>query len=503
MACNLKSDLSDIQKRALFKLAVDLVKADKQIHKDEVSLLDNLQRACDIGVSDLEFIHYISLQQAIACLQTVTSECKQEIVDILTSIVGADSDIDSRESLLLTAIRLSLEDVSHSWSMVVSTSDIEAECLSNQIVYLEREQCEQVNSVLNDKYDFLLLTKALNDVGLNLFYLPNVVEELERQWEAVDNKNSHFDFLRRSMEFIVPVGDRARLSDLSNTLSKLDTKTFYKVVATRYRLNQDSIPYAGFLMVKIGDNYLLEDDGRLVKMVDFLCIDISEQVKHRILHFVKMLEQNVNLISYEGYYRLLYDYLSSESKIASAVLIDRKGDFRLADLENIMLKFESAPQAKSLYLLLLYYGRAGVSQACIESALGYLNNAEILAVMNSEQFSVERLKLSLLEYKSDWANLIYNLIVIYEHLSTKDSSKGAFLGYISKILRHRSTLKNYVNTGFADIHHLANGEQYCIKFDKALKAYYVDLALSTIVMERMDGTIQPIAESELWRKLVR
>ena len=150
MACNLKSDLSDIQKRALFKLAVDLVKADKQIHKDEVSLLDNLQRACDIGVSDLEFIHYISLQQAIACLQTITVECKQEVIDILKSIVGVDSDIDSRESLLLTAIRLSLEDASHSWSMVVSTSDIEAECLSNQIVYLEREQCEQVNSVLND-----------------------------------------------------------------------------------------------------------------------------------------------------------------------------------------------------------------------------------------------------------------------------------------------------------------------------------------------------------------
>ena len=40
MGCDLKISLTDIQKRALFKIAVDLVKADKQIHRDEVTLLD-------------------------------------------------------------------------------------------------------------------------------------------------------------------------------------------------------------------------------------------------------------------------------------------------------------------------------------------------------------------------------------------------------------------------------------------------------------------------------
>ena len=36
MSDDLKLALTEIQKRALFKLAVDLVKADKQIHRDEV-----------------------------------------------------------------------------------------------------------------------------------------------------------------------------------------------------------------------------------------------------------------------------------------------------------------------------------------------------------------------------------------------------------------------------------------------------------------------------------
>ncbi|MBQ9138502.1 MAG: hypothetical protein IJX65_07705 [Alistipes sp.] len=501
MVADLNIELTDVQKRALFKLAVDLVKADKQIHKDEVSLLDRLQRACGIGVSDLEFIHYISLQQAISCLSTLSEQSKQQALEVLSSIVGADSDIDSRESMLLTAIRLALEEQSQGWCTVVSTSDIDAECSAEQIIYLEREQCSGVHSVLSDKYDYLLLTKALNDVGLQLFYLPNVVAELERRWDDSEGAEGDFDFLRRSMEFIVPVGDRVRLSDLNNTLGGLDTKTFYKIVCSRYNIEPNRIPYQGFLMVKIEDNYLLEDDGRLVKMVDFLCIDISEQVKQRILHFVRLLEQNVNLISYEGYYRILYDYLSSEAKIASSLLIDRKGELRLVDIDNMALRFESAPQAKSLYLLLMFYGKVGVPQSCFEQALGYLNNAEILESINSDIFSLERLKQTLLAYRSDWAYLIYNLIVIYDYFSTKDSAKSSFLGYISKIIQHRSALKNYVNTGFSSVHRLAGADQYCIKYDKQSKSYSVEYSSTALAIQSADGVTHPATSHDLWCKL--
>ena len=77
MSDDLKLVLTEIQKRALFKLAVDLVKADKQIHRDEVALLDRLQRTCGIDAGDLEFIHYISLQQAINCLKGLSERDKE------------------------------------------------------------------------------------------------------------------------------------------------------------------------------------------------------------------------------------------------------------------------------------------------------------------------------------------------------------------------------------------------------------------------------------------
>lgn len=40
---DMMSILNQIQKRAVFKLAVDLAKADKQIHGNEVALLNSLQ----------------------------------------------------------------------------------------------------------------------------------------------------------------------------------------------------------------------------------------------------------------------------------------------------------------------------------------------------------------------------------------------------------------------------------------------------------------------------
>lgn len=499
----LNIELSDVQKRALFKLAVDLVKADKQIHRDEVSLLDKLQSACNIDATDIEFIHYISLQQAISCLHTLADEDKREVIAVLESVIGADNDIDKRESLLLSAIKLCLDNQSSGWSMVVSTSDIEAECSSEQIVYLERDQCQGVSQVLNDKYDYLLLTKALDDVGLHLFYLPKVVGDLERHWSLIDSQGEQLQFLRRSMEFIVPVGDGKRLADLNNTLKEVDTKRFYKVICSRYNIRPDVIPYSGFLMVKVADNYLLEDDGKLVKTVDFLCIDISESVKQRILHFVGLLEQTVNRISYEGYYRMLYDYLSSEAKIMSTVVIDRKGDFRLVDLDNIVLKFESAPQAKSFYLLLLRYGKAGVTQECFDKALDFLDNIEFDAQKQNQEFDIENFKHSLLTLGSDWAKVVYNLIVIYEHFSTKDSGKRSFLSYISKIIRHRSSIKNYINGGFTAIYHLASPEHYCVQFDKHNKSYFVDISPSMLQIEGVNGVVIPFTEHTLWTKLVK
>ena len=499
---NIVPELNNAQKRALFKLAVDMVKADKYIHGNEVSMLDAMQQSCGIATEELEFIHYLSLQQAIASLRNVSSECRGAILDVLESIVGADNDVDEREKILLSAVKLSLGDDSLSWSTVISTTDGQAECTSRQVVYLEKKHCDEAHKVFSDRYDNLLLTKALNDVGLQLFYLPSVVEELGRQWDAVGTADSKFRLLRRSMEFIVPAGDRAKLDDLSNILKGLDTETFYRVVCSRCNIDVSSLPYNAFLMIKIQDSYMLDDDGRMMRGNDFLCIDISTELKRRILHFVELLDTPVCLLSYEGYYRILYDYLSSESAIMSDVVMNGRYDFCLKQLGYEKLKLESAPQAKTFYLLLLRYGRRGVSQECFEQALAYLENDAADELMPDGNFDILSSSRLLVAKGEEWAQVICNLMAIYEFISTKDSSNSSFLGYIANIIRHRSSLKSYINKAFMGVHGLAGKENYCVKFDSVSKSYFLPLDSACFYLQRssMDASVA-ISETELWRRL--
>mgnify|MGYP003466249646 FL=1 len=494
-------DLNSVQKRALFKLALDIVKADKQIHLNEVSVLNDLQDSCEITDEDMTLVHYISFQQAISTLKLLDQSKRNDVIELLSSIVGADNDVDSRESRMIAAIKLSLTDDSSQWTHIVSAVGVESEVSSRQIIYLEKNIIDRDNNdrvIFDDKFDNLLITKALNEVGLQLFYLPNVVEELSSHWDSLNDNNNKLNLLRRSMEYIVPAGDKSKISNLSNILRNMNSETFYKVITSSYKIYPEILPFNSFLMVKIHDGYLLDDDSRINRCVDFLCIDMSSDQKSHILQFVNLIAKPTCLLSYEGYYKILYDYLSSESHIISSLIIDQKYNFILKDLNSHKLKFESAPQAKALYILLLKYGVSGVSQQSFDRALEYIYNSQ-----PESNWSVSDYLLELIKLDTDWSKLIYNLIIIYDNISTKKMEKEGFLNYISTIIKYRSTLKNYINNGFSEVSHLANKEIYNIHFNNETKSYFISIDKNLVHIIEDDHS-QPISleKSALWANLL-
>ena len=119
------SCLNRIQKRAVFKLAVDLAKADKQIHGNEVALLNSLQDELNVSKEELDMIHYMSLQDSLLALRTLDSETKESIMESLEAMVGVD--VDKREQLLYGSIKMALSDESCDWVNVVSVSGVDAE----------------------------------------------------------------------------------------------------------------------------------------------------------------------------------------------------------------------------------------------------------------------------------------------------------------------------------------------------------------------------------------
>ena len=489
-------NLGGTQRRAVMKLAVELVKADDRIHSKEVAVLDKLQSGLGLDQEELDLTHYLSLESAVDCLKNLEEEPTRRIINLFNEIMCSDNDIDFEENLLLSSISMSCDSGSRDWCRILSTSAPESEVPEKQIVFLESKVSEAAHLVLDDKYDNLLISKAFGDIGIEFFYLPDIVREFVKHLEEDDRSG----LFQRSMEYLVPAGDKIKLNHLKESLATLDTGTFYHLILSRFNIAPERIPYPAFLLTKIRDSHILDDSDTMRRTVDFLCINLSSEVKKRILAFVSRFDERRDLLSYKGYYRFLYDYLSSEAKTANPITINAKGDFILESGD--IIRFKSAPQAKTLYLLLLSRGGKGISQADFNKAVSFLKALDINEYLTtSGDFDFPRFNEYLAGKADEYAHLILDTITIYSTLSTKDCRKKNYLEYIQSILQHRSSLKTYINTGFASARKLANPELFMVRFDIEALTYSIPASPSLFTSSLEGSSTVPMTDSPLWKAI--
>lgn len=478
------SALTSLQKRSVFKIAVDLVKADSQIHKNEVVALRHLHESLGLSQEEIDMVHYLTLQEALQCIGEVDEGEQARIMQLYDSLMCVDNDIDFDENLLIAATRSVLGKESGSWCRVLSVSGLDAAVPSRQIVYLEDEACAAAHAVLDEPYDALMLSKTFQEVGLDFFYLPAVLRRMQQRW-GKDEPMSQYDILRQSMGYMAPMGENAPADRLDGTLPKVELPTFSRVVLSNWRIPWDQIPFRAFLLLKIRESYVLDDENVPKKTVDFLCVDMGADVRQRILSLVGLLDTGSLHISYEGYYRILYDCLGVATTTMSHVLLSRDGEMLLRDLGNAPLRFESAPQAKTFYLLLLRYGAKGIRQDLFDAAVELLEKGPF-ALDESDEASV----------------LVYDTMQIYGFLSGKDRLEEQFQRYVRNILRHRSSLKTYVNTGFAAMESLAGREQYMIRYDAESRRYHLTIGTGYFFYAPKPDAAVPLTEAPFWRALL-
>ena len=495
------STLSPLKKRTVFKIAVDLIKADNRIHSKEINVLDSLQEELCLTQEEIDLTHYITLSDSISTINEMNPEQVSYLLDLFNGIMRADSDISVQENLLLTSLILSCSEDSKEWVKVISVPATETKISDSQIVFLEKDHSRKAHLVLDDKYDSLLISKALGDIGFQLFYLPSVLDDLGLIKKSEKQPGSHFRLLQKSIGYLTPYGSNGDNRKVEQLLNNFDTTTFFKVALSALHLNPDIFPFNSFLLVKIRESIIFDDKNCSREMIDFLCIDMSDEVKKRILSFVENFSEQTFILPYEGYYKMFYDYLSSESKITSSILVDKNFHFVLENLGCTKVSFESSPQARTLYLALLYYGRKGIKQSCFTDAAEMIQNIDMDEFCTDGVFSIEKIKAKMQEENTDWSRLIYNVISIYQAISTKDVQKPTYMSYILSILNHRSSLKTYINKGFSEIDGLANPEQYHIIFDKEFNLYRTNASSSLFYCDE-EGERKQIQDSEIWRKLI-
>lgn len=491
-----------VQKRSILKIAIELVKTDNRIHSKEVSILESLQDGLGVTQEELDFIHYISLSEAVSCIRQMEGRAIDEALGIFDAIIRADSDVDFEENLLYAAVTIACRPESSRWGDILSVPGLDLDAKDRQIVFLEKRRTRGAHEVLDDKYDNLLISKAFGDIGLRLFYLPNVLEECGLVFSDRKESSQRIGLLKKSMSYLMPVGDSVKVKDLDKMMASFDSSTFFKVVISRLGVTPEFFPYQAFLMVKVRGSVVLDDDNAMHHSCDFFCMDISTDVKHRILSFVSLFGDNSYMLPYDGYYKILFDHFSSEAKINSEVSLDDEFQFRLSSLGGRVIPFESSPQARTFYLLLLRYGRSGISQETFSAAISYLDGVDTGRYISGGAFDLLRFDADLLSGDEEWRKVIHNTISIYTAISTKDSQQEGFLSYISSILSHRSSLKTYLNKGFRSVQELADKDLYLVGFDKQTNSYYVGIGLSMFLLEQSGGSPISLEDSSFWKSLL-
>ena len=149
--------LTYLNKLAVLRIAVDLVKADSRIHGDEIGLLASLQEKFALSQDDLDRIHYITLQQAVSGLKELDVFTAGKVAQILEDIMCVDNEIDYEENILLTSVFMSISPATRDWCNVMSVQNVMDETSIRQVLYLESSPCQAVHELFNDKYDKLLL----------------------------------------------------------------------------------------------------------------------------------------------------------------------------------------------------------------------------------------------------------------------------------------------------------------------------------------------------------
>ena len=280
-------------------------------------------------------------------------------------------------------------------------------------------------------------------------------------------------------------------------IASFSPEGFFYFLLSRYRIDLKYLKSQSFLLFKVRDSYSLDDDNNLTKGVDFFVISMDADVKSRIYTFISRFDKQNNQIPYEGCYKILCDYLSSASKNVSRILVDESYGFSLMDSNRTRIIFESSPQTRAFYLLLLRYGASGVSQDTFEEALRMLRD-----LPDTEDFCMSDFLSRMVSMRTDASVLIYNAYVIYSVVSGKDTSSRKFLGYIESIFRNRSSLKNYANRGFAELEKLADVDMFSISFDASAKTYSIAAGLQSFRTCSMSVSEAPLDKADFWLRLL-
>ncbi len=169
-------------KTALFKVLSDLIQSDGIVNQGEVDYLKHVAHLVGITKSSMKRSESLSLSEATAILRNLGNTEKTAILRIIQQLSVSDDCLDPDESLLITALLLSIR------IRLPETDDINATLVSipnlafdtqNAVLYVEPDYDEKINVLIAKEHG--TICKLLEKKERSFFFLPEVVRDMEHK----------------------------------------------------------------------------------------------------------------------------------------------------------------------------------------------------------------------------------------------------------------------------------------------------------------------------------
>ena len=351
-------------KTAVAKVLSDLVQCDGIVNQGEIDFLQQIYSVLRINSASRQKATTLSLSEAVNMLRSLDQSEKKLLLFAFQQLSLADTAIDPTESLLITALLLSID------IDLPETEGLKAHFVSipnlnfdtrNAVLYVEPEYDEAVNEAIMSDYEAIL--KLLKTSQRDFFYLPKELANLQ-------SKRNTF---RNTLNYIEPTLSETQLDIIDQGLGLMDSVFFSKEIFLNY-LNTNGLDikkpafffkignqkpgiHQDFLILEINDDPLttLKRLLGLNKRIAKLQPKILTLKEKRYLEKIAMKSDlsKKDELNYTGFHKIIIDTLLkyNTSHDVSRLFINTRGEIFLTDRNNTEVKMPTL--SKALYILIL------------------------------------------------------------------------------------------------------------------------------------------------------
>lgn len=351
-------------KTALAKVLSDLIQSDGLVNQGEISYLRQVFKVLKINNGHLKKSSLMSLSEAVSILSGCGESEKTLLLYVIQQLSVSDNDIDPTESLLVSALLLSigicLPETEGMTARIVTIPNIGFDP-HGTVVYVESSEHEELHQLIEKEHAAIKL--MLEPRGHPFCYLPHVIQDIqkkkhtfkqilsylepllsEEQWSLIENDLKTFNSSALSKEiFFNYLNDKGFLIESPAFLFKIDSMSPHK--------SQD------FLILDIHKDPLqtLEAFFTLNDIVMKIRPKVENKNVQKRLSALTMAEDayGTEAFLYTGFHKIIIDTLLKyhSSQGLSRLHVTNNGHLFLTDRNNAEVKIQSIGRA--LYILYL------------------------------------------------------------------------------------------------------------------------------------------------------